>query len=157
MWAGEWSQVCRLLVQPMPVLRSNLLPRPVTSQDCAALSESSFDAEATRHMQRVLLEGVANGCIVDARQDIERLVRSTLLSHQVDFRVVHCGTVSALGHLRQALTRPLHALRKPWLAPVMPPPCFHLASCPGCARISQSGHERRRIQNVASQALSPAA
>ncbi|KAK9789408.1 hypothetical protein WJX73_009184 [Symbiochloris irregularis] len=50
--------------------------------------------------QRVLLEGVANGSIVDARQDIERLVRSTLLSHQVDFRVVHCGTVSALGHLR---------------------------------------------------------
>lgn len=87
------------MTQPMPVLYSRLLPKPIT-QDGTAIAESAFDESATGHMQRVLLEGVANGSIRDAKRDIDRLVRSTLLSQQVDYKLVHCSTVSALGHLR---------------------------------------------------------
>ena len=87
------------MTQPMPVLRSHLLPKHITNSD-AVIHASVFDESATAHMQRVLLEGVANGSISDAKRDIDRLVRSTLLSRQVDFKIVHCGTISALGHLR---------------------------------------------------------
>lgn len=92
----------------MPVLRSRLLPEPVV-QEGSIPQGAAFHDSVTSHMQRVLLEGVANGSISDAKKDIGRLVRSTLLCQQVDFRLVHCGTVSALGHLRQALAL------APWL------------------------------------------
>lgn len=103
--AGEWGPICQLIVKPMPVLCSKILPSLITSST-SHVDESAFDDSATRHLQKILLEGVANRSISDAKIDIDRLVRSTLLSQQVDYKLVHCGTVSALQHLRWSFSSP---------------------------------------------------
>lgn len=53
----------------------------------------------TQQLQRMLLEGIANGSIVQAR-DINHLIQSTLLSHQAQYSRMQLATKTALAALR---------------------------------------------------------
>ena len=55
--------------------------------------------EATQQLQRMLLEAIANGSIKSAR-DINRLIQSTLLSHQAQYSRMQLATKTALAALR---------------------------------------------------------
>ena len=54
---------------------------------------------STQQLQRMLLEGIANGSIVQAR-DINHLIQSTLLSHQAQYSSMQLATKTALAALR---------------------------------------------------------
>ena len=55
--------------------------------------------ESTQQLQRMLLEAIANGSITSAR-DINRLIQSTLLSHQAQYSRMQLATKTALAALR---------------------------------------------------------
>lgn len=60
---------------------------------------SEIQERHTQHLQRLLLEAVANGSVTSAR-DIERLLRSTFAHHQHAYSAVHAATKAALMALR---------------------------------------------------------
>ncbi|KAK9815292.1 hypothetical protein WJX72_001157 [[Myrmecia] bisecta] len=94
---NEWDKVCALLVEPLPSLRSQLLPERVKA-DCS-LAPAEIGPEATQHLQRMLMEALANGS-VHGKGDFQGLLRCTLASHQLPYQVVHAHTVAALTALR---------------------------------------------------------
>lgn len=55
--------------------------------------------DSTQQLQRMLLEAIANGSIGSAR-DINRLIQSTLLSHQAEYSKMQLATKAALAALR---------------------------------------------------------
>lgn len=101
---GNWDAICQLLHEPLPLLRSQLLSPSVLSApqdllrfaakiknkeeatggfDLIEAGELKKAAEAaTVHFQRLLLEAVADG-VASGHADIERLLRCTLIHHQV--------------------------------------------------------------------------
>ena len=79
---GDWHPICELLHEPLPQLRSQLLPQDAVGR--AALGGADLDVEvaASGHFQRLLLEAIANGA-ASGHADIERLLCCTLIRHQV--------------------------------------------------------------------------
>ena len=64
-----------------------------------ALPDDYARDESTQQLQRMLLEAIANGSIRSAR-DINRLIQSTLLSHQAQYSRMQLATKTALAALR---------------------------------------------------------
>ena len=81
--SGEWRAICALLNDPLPCLNSRMLPeRLVGSPD---LRPENILEEDNQHLQRMMLEAIANGSILCAETDIPNLIDCTLLRHQVAF------------------------------------------------------------------------
>ena len=68
------------------------------------LSDSAL--QSTQQLQRKLLEAIANSSIGSA-QDINRLIQSTLLSHQLQYSRMQAATKAALAALRSDLVSAL--------------------------------------------------
>ena len=84
--------------------------------------------ESTQQLQRMLLEAIANGSIGSAR-DINRLIQSTLLSHQAQYSRMQLATKAALAALRYTRT-PCCPPFPPPPHPLPPPQALSLASYP---------------------------
>lgn len=68
-------------------------------QSASSQHHATLPDESTQQLQRMLLEVIANGSIGSA-QDINRLIQSTLLSHQSQYKRVQLATKTALAALR---------------------------------------------------------
>ena len=77
----------------LPSLRSS------STQLAPTLPDDYARDESTQQLQRMLLEAIANGSIGSAR-DINRLIQSTLLSHQAQYSTMQLATKTALAALR---------------------------------------------------------
>ena len=102
--------------QALPVQSSGHVPagQKPTSQGMAGgqsvqsastqqgITPSNTSDESTQQLQRMLLEAIANGSIGSA-QDINRLIQSTLLSHQSQYGRMNRATKTALAALRCTL------------------------------------------------------
>ena len=89
---------------------------PTLPDDCAR-------DESTQQLQRMLLEAIANGSIGSAR-DINRLIQSTLLSHQAQYSRMQLATKTAFAARRYMQVYP--CAPPPPLPPCPPPsssPC----------------------------------
>ena len=71
------------------------------SAQAGASQQHSADSalQSTQQLQRMLLEAIANSSIGSA-QDINRLIQSTLLSHQLQYSRMQAATKAALAALR---------------------------------------------------------
>lgn len=88
--------------------------------------------ESTQQLQRMLLEAIANGSIGSAR-DINRLIQSTLLSHQAQYSRMQLATKTALAALRYVRAPPPPPLPFRPPTPRSPSPfCFCSTGLPSC-------------------------
>ena len=78
--------------QPPPV-------QATSTQLSVTLPDDHIRDDSTQQLQRMLLEAIANGSIGSAR-DINRLIQSTLLSHQAQYSRMQLATKTALAALR---------------------------------------------------------
>jgi hypothetical protein len=108
----EWGAICRLLVQPVPALQSQLLPPPAGEASAAAAagagSAGGGAGGSSRpapppppcHLQRLLLEGIANGS-VGCSADVLRLLRCTLAARQRPWPALAASARAALEALQR--------------------------------------------------------
>ncbi|BDA50034.1 DNA polymerase theta [Coccomyxa sp. Obi] len=97
---GNWHAICELLHEPLPLLQSRLLPQDAVNRGAADLESGNGAEAATAHLQRLLLEAIANGS-ASGHSDIEHLLCCTLIRHQVPALMVDAAVKLALGSLRQ--------------------------------------------------------
>ncbi|KAG2489169.1 hypothetical protein HYH03_012395 [Edaphochlamys debaryana] len=124
--AGEWRDVCRLLTARLPPLRCCLLdacapppgadgegggarplsriPAPpggaATGAAGAGGGGGGGEGDGETHLQRMLLEGIANGS-VSTGATVEALIRSTLLHQQAGYDRIASAVHAALSALRK--------------------------------------------------------
>lgn len=113
--AGDWEAICKLMHEPLPLLRSQLLPNVESSTGRGALALEggiggdgagqpagggvSFEAgycgedmqvAGCMHFQRLLLDVIA-GRSVSCHDDVERLLHGTLIRQQVNPSLNACA------------------------------------------------------------------